>query len=182
MLFFRKISYITSLLFVLAFLSMCFGGCGAFTEGEVFSDANPPPSGTPERAVFDAILAIEDKDFDLYKTVVPPEFFLDQDGQPADQSDIDELRSRWEGDDWKVHYYRIEIKKASQTKDRAEVDIISGKIRYIGEELFYTKEWQEDDFGSKPMRFVLEMRDGSWRIVDGLEIVNGSPGNDWETE
>lgn len=150
-------------------------GCG-WTSGEPFiGDYQPTEEYNPE-SINDPVAQVQNwfasmefirspneegvmvpnpengRDFDLYLTVVDPDFLRDPDGQSIPQEQLDELREQWSSTDWNIEFLEIVLvgpEDPSASAAEATVRITSGKVRYIGEEIFGTKEYKEDNFGEK---------------------------------
>jgi hypothetical protein len=160
---------------VAAALLLLGAGCG-WTSGEPFvGDYQPTEEYNPE-SINDPVAQVqnwfasmefrrspneegvmvpnpeEGRDFDLYLTVVDPEFLQDPDGMSIPEEELQELREYWNSTDWNIEFLEIVLvgpeDLAASARD-ATVVITSGKVRYIGEEMFGTKEYKEDNFGDK---------------------------------
>ena len=160
---------------VAAALLLLGAGCG-WTSGEPFiGDYQPTEEYNPE-SINDPVAQVQNwfasmefirspneegvmvpnpengRDFDLYLTVVDPDFLRDPDGQSIPQEQLDELREQWSSTDWNIEFLEIVLvgpEDPSASAAEATVRITSGKVRYIGEEIFGTKEYKEDNFGEK---------------------------------
>jgi hypothetical protein len=160
---------------VAAALLLLGAGCG-WTSGEPFiADYNPTENYDPE-SINDPVAQVQNwfasmefirspneegvnvpnpengRDFDLYLSVVDPDFLQDPDGQPIPQDQLDALREQWSSNSWNIEFLEIVLvgpEDLAATAQEATVSITSGKVRYIGEEIFGTKEYKEDNFGEK---------------------------------
>ena len=95
------------------------------------------------------------RDFELWLTVVNPEVLQDPDGQFIGMEQLEELRELWNDPNWEVEFLEVVMEEASNDGSKAEVEIISGGIRYIGE-FFDSPEWRQDNFGEKEGEVYLE--------------------------
>jgi hypothetical protein len=166
----RKKSGTRVLIYLIAAALLLLGaGCG-WTSGEPFLDEyNPESINDPVTQVQNWFTSMEFKrspneegievpnpdngrDFDLYLTVVSPEFLKDPDGQPIPQEQLDELREQWNSTDWNIEFLEMVLQPEEDLPAGAKettVKITSGKVRYIGEAMFGSKEYKEDNFGEK---------------------------------
>ena len=160
---------------VAAALLLLGAGCG-WTSGEPFiGDYDPTKDYDPE-SINDPVAQVQNwfasmefirspneegvevpnpengRDFDLFLTTVDPEFLQDPDGQPIPQEQLDELSEQWSSTSWNIEFLEIVLtgpEDLAESAREATVRITSGKVRYIGEEIFGSKEYKEDNFGEK---------------------------------
>jgi len=194
-----------------AALLLLAAGCG-WTSGEPFTgDYNPESVNDPVTQVQNWFASLEfirspneegvevpdpenGRDFDLFLTVVDPVFLKDPDGQPVPLEQLEELREQWNSDQWNIEFLEITLQGPEELPPDAEeatVKITSGKVRYIGEQMFGTKEYKEDNFGEKEGEIFLRWYPedpndpllnipgfkyseiagkGRWVVVSGLDL------------
>lgn len=161
--------------FLAAALLLAAAGCG-WTSGASFEEgfdpeAYKPAEGTPVTAVQAWFSSMEWKrnadgmrdselgrDYLLYLTVVNPAFFLDPNGQFAGMEQLQGVEELWNSQDWEVEFLDVQLQETRNEGGEAEVELVSGGIRYIGQ-FFGTSEYKQDSYGDKKGRIYLEWYD-----------------------
>ncbi|MDY6794864.1 MAG: hypothetical protein SWK76_06245 [Actinomycetota bacterium] len=205
----RMITYI-----IAAALIILSAGCG-WQSGESFLGEFNPDDKTPVTAVQKWFKSLEwlrseneegvmapnpenGRDFELYLEVVNPEDLVKQLGNATlTKADLEQLNQDvWQSNSWEVEFLDVQLEELQNDGVNATVKITGGKIRYIGEEMFGTKEYKEDNYGDKEGEIYLQWIDYSgtpekdplviwnsdtsksvprWVVVGGLDLSEDKP-------
>ena len=173
-----KVSILSIALLALLF-AFTLAGCTKFEPGNPLAEQEVG-GGSPEEAVQQFFLSMENKDFDTYIKLVPPAFLEGGDGQPIPDEDLQKLKENWESDQWEAKFMAIELKlnEEESNENHAVVEVVGGQVRYIGKDMFNTNEYKVDDFKDKPGRIVLDKVEGTWKITGGGELGDEK---EWQT-
>ncbi len=158
-------------------------GCVKFTAGHPI--AEEAPQGTPTEAVQKFFNAMENKNFDDYLAVNPPDFLKDPTtGQPISEEDLQALRDAWTTTEtsnphyWKAEFMDLTFEETENDGTNAVVEVNGGLIQYTGKEVFGTSEIKVDNYKDKPGRIDLTKIGDKWYITGGGEL-KGS--DNWQT-
>lgn len=134
------------------------------------------------------------RDFELWLTVVNPQMLQDPSGQFIGMEQVEALREIWNSPDWTVEFLDIQMQETYNDGREAKVELFSGGIRYIGEELFDSPEYRQDSFGDKKGEIFLQRYEGGendplyditgfddiagkprWVVIGGLDLSEDEP-------
>lgn len=135
------------------------------------------------------------RDFEQYLQVVNPVLLQDPNGQFIGIEQVDALREAWNSDLWWVEFKNIQLEEISLQEDNeATVAIVSGDIRYSGQEMFGTPEYKQDSYEDKRGEIYLQWYDdpvndpllnipgleeiagnGRWVVMSGLDLSEDEP-------
>jgi hypothetical protein len=159
-----------------AILLVLAAGCG-WTSGPTFQEDYNPDENTPITAVQKWFKSMQfpeveneegqisrdpdaERDFDLYLEVVDPDFLKDPvSGEVISQEELQSLRDLWASKDWEIEFRDVQIEEVYNEDGEARVELVSGNVRYIGEQMFGTKEYKMDDFQTKKGQVYLRWYD-----------------------